>query len=1273
MRFSAALLLLALAAPSVSPAAQPWNVLVLVYAQTTDAKCVIAGNVSTEYIANASLDAAQIDTVLAAVDNFEQIASRWSGGLGAVSITVERPTRAISSATEFDGECWLAPDDAAQELDKYAAKGDYDSVIALWHKGIMPGPLGAAALDPVTWQGKTFTWSTVHIREAFFPAPDEIGPNFKDPGEAILHEWLHPVGQFYRSLGYSVPDSDDSDDYPFPSDNPGGVGGFEKFYTQLLRGRLVDSLGKYTGISPAVWDAGSLRAGSGVEPKPLQLIAPPEVPCQPTDAALEWTGPWPAQTIFEVRLDDDQGGFINHQTNQTQVELADLPLQTGRSYRWKVRTLAAPAGSEADRLSFRATGPGPNPPIFLPDGGQLDSGGSPVFIRADPGLEVRYTVNGADPQSGDPLVPPTGEVEVQPPAQLKARAFAANCAPSSVKSALYGIADILTVTSTDDAPIGPPDAGTLRWAIIEANLAPGRQVIAFAIPGDGVHTIDLGLPLPVVTDPVLIDGWSQPGFLGSPLIEIDGALGGSGLTLAGGASIVRGLVINNSGAHGIRIDLLGANTIRGCYIGTNAAGNAARANLGHGIYITDSDFNLIGGPDPFEGNLISGNLQRGIQIAGPFADENTVVGNRIGTNLAGTNRIPNGVGGIELDNSAANQIGGSLPGWGNLISGNGFSGDPNAGDGLGIAGPQATGNIVEGNLIGTDVNGTADLGNSRAGLLITELAHRTGPSASGNRIGGTEPGAGNVISGNDAEGLGIVAVGGGATDNVVQGNFIGTDASGSFDLGNALSGIVITRRSAGEETASRNLIGGTEPGARNVISGNNLDGVGIVGSSSEGNSVLGNYIGVDAQGRFDVGNSRSGVRLTATPALGNAATFNRIGGPSWAERNVISGNDQSGIAILGSPGGGGSNWIQGNLIGLGADGSASLGNGVDGILVTSNLLGGFTLINTIGGLSPGERNVIGRNGGAGVRLEGAGTDTNFVEGNLIGIDVRGNPQPNSGDGVFVSGPNNVVAGNRIARNSGAGVVVSAANENRVGTNSISDNGQLGIDLIDGNELQPAPLIAAVTTSSGTLIRGSLSAEPETEYTLEFFSSPSCDPSGSGEGLTPLGRTWRTTDAAGNLIFQTLTPEPVPLGLIVTATATELLEDNTSEFSACAIAQSGPPSDPDGDQNPGGGDNCPGVPNPGQEDTGGLNTALPNGRGNACECGDVTDNGVVDAADVGLFRAHLVDRGVEFQGAILGKCSVFGTSPSLCDSVDVVVLRRALASQAPGLGSSCALP
>jgi hypothetical protein len=1254
---------------------QPWSVLVLIY-ERTEATCWVEASPGqlTEFETSASLTDA-LPAIELAVSDFERIVSEWSDGLGAVHVETQRVQRAVATAGDAGGgECWLRPEDAAEELDRYLPRGDYDSVVAIWDNGSFPGPLGAASLEPIAWQGKTITWSTVHAWEAFLD-PTSLGPNFQDPGEAILHEWLHPVGQFYRRLGYSVPDSDDSGNYPFPSTNPDGVGGFKEFYRRLLQGRLIDSPGKYTGISKAVWAAGSLRESTRPTPLPMQLVAPPNTLCQDDDALLEWDGPpLPPLSLYEITLTDDLGGTISVQTDQDEIALSELPIQSGRTYRWTLRTSNAPAGSEVDQLTFRATGPGPAPPTFSPPGGQLGSFDAVVFVRGVPGTEIRYTLNGVDPTPGDRLVPQSGEVHpTELPVVVKARAFAPNCAPSSVTSALYGVTEVLTVTSTSDSGTSPPEQGTLRWALATANADAGTQEIHFAIPGAGVHTIDLAVPLPAITDSVIINGWTQPGFAGMPLIEIDGAATGSGLSVTAGSASIRGLIINNSGGFGLRLAGAGNHVVRGCYIGTNATGSAARANLASGILIDNVADSSIGGTDPEDRNVISGNGFSGIEITGTAARNNYVQGNYIGTDRTGTSRISNRYNGIQLSLAPRNQIGGTAPGAGNLISGNGFSGVANTGDGIAIGGPGADENVVEGNRIGTDASGSADLGNSRSGISISALTTSNGPAASGNRIGGTDPAARNLISGNDAHGISIVAVNGGAADNLVQGNFIGTDASGSFDLGNSLSGVELSRGAVVGLTASGNTIGGLESGARNLISGNGLDGITIVGAGdSPGNTVQGNYIGVDVQGIFDLGNTRSGVRLTTASAFADAARFNLIGGASHAARNVISGNDQNGIAILGKTDGGGDNRITGNFIGIGAGGGSGPGNSVDGILITTNLLGGITIINQIGGGTPGAGNVIGGNGSAGIRIEGSGADLTYVDGNRIGIDANGNPRPNGGDGIFSSGPNSHFGGNTIAMNQGAGVVVSSANGNWIHQNSIFENGGPGIDLIGGgNDSQPAPVLSSAITSGGTILGGTLAAKPDTEYTLDFFASPSCDPTGFGEGMTSLGRTRVTTSASGSVSFLAPTPAPVALGQVVTATATEFLADNTSEFSNCATVSTGPPGDPDGDQVPG--DNCPTVPNPGQEDTGGLNTALPNGRGNACECGDVTEEGIVNDSDLDLFRRHLLDPGVVWTGTLLGKCSVYGANPASCNLLDVVVLRRALAGLAPGIGANCAPP
>ena len=197
----------------------------------------------------------------------------------------------------------------------------------------------------------------------------------------------------------------------------------------------------------------------------------------------------------------------------------------------------------------------------------------------------------------------------------------------------------------------------------------------------------------------------------------------------------------------------------------------------------------------------------GVLLEGPKTIGNSVLGNYIGTDVSGTVALGNGMHGLSLSYQASgNVIGGSQPGAGNLIAGN-------ANGGVAIGDTGTTLNTVKGNLIGTDVTGTQPLGNLFTGVVI---AH----GASENEVGGTEPGAGNVISNNGASG--VVLDGLGVTGNVVAGNFIGTDISGTYSLPNYVAGVWIS------DGASDNTIGGTTPGARNLISGNYGYGIAVL-------------------------------------------------------------------------------------------------------------------------------------------------------------------------------------------------------------------------------------------------------------------------------------------------------------------------------------------------------------------------------------------------------------------------------------------------------------
>ncbi|TMG52142.1 MAG: right-handed parallel beta-helix repeat-containing protein [Chloroflexi bacterium] len=247
------------------------------------------------------------------------------------------------------------------------------------------------------------------------------------------------------------------------------------------------------------------------------------------------------------------------------------------------------------------------------------------------------------------------------------------------------------VTNTADS--GP---GSLRQAILDANATPGPDTISFAIPGAGTHTISLLSPLPFVSDPAVIDATSQPGYAGTPLIELDGSAAGQN---ANGFDVladntVRGFVINRFSGSGIFLHG-GSNLIAANYLGTDASGTAARANGGFGVLAIDSANNVIGGTLAADRNVISGNTH-GIYITGTLSVGNLIQGNFIGTDRTGHAAIGNvPYHGVTIDGASNNTIGGPTPGARNVISGNGFFG-------ISIvrgffSGAPASGNLVQGN------------------------------------------------------------------------------------------------------------------------------------------------------------------------------------------------------------------------------------------------------------------------------------------------------------------------------------------------------------------------------------------------------------------------------------------------------------------------------------------------------------------------------------------------------------------------------------------------
>ena len=292
------------------------------------------------------------------------------------------------------------------------------------------------------------------------------------------------------------------------------------------------------------------------------------------------------------------------------------------------------------------------------------------------------------------------------------------------------------------------------------------------------------------------------------------------------------------------------------------------------------------------------------------------------------------------------------------------------------------------------------------------------------------------------------------------------------------------------------MVGGTAGADRNVISGNNLDGIYVVGSS--GNIIRGNYIGTDRTGMIAVGNSEDGIWL-------DNASNTTVGGSVSGAGNVISGNGWSGVAFLN---GGSGNIVQGNLIGVNAAGTGPLSNGHHGIDIAGSSG------TTVGGLAAGQANVIAHN---------------------------------TWDGVSItSGTGHTISGNSIHSNGGLGI--------DIGNDAVTPNDLLPGDLDGGaNNQQNFPVLTSATVNGGQIsITGTLSSSLTGSFRIEFFASSATDPTGHGEGQRYLGSSTVSTLLGSATINVTLLAAVTP-GEFVSATATSLATGDTSELAATVSA------------------------------------------------------------------------------------------------------------------------
>jgi CSLREA domain-containing protein len=701
----------------------------------------------------------------------------------------------------------------------------------------------------------------------------------------------------------------------------------------------------------------------------------------------------------------------------------------------------------------------------------------------------------------------------------------------------YEIVTYVVNTTSDHATdvceaLSPGHDCTLREAIDAANLSPGSR-IAFAIP-TGVGG-DAGCDVSGVCtiSPTLALG---------NLPSIPDAVFIDGYSQPGASQNTKHLDEGDDAV--LKIVLDGSNITTG----------------GRGL-----DLVCCGGGSVIRGLVINHWTEAGIAIADNGG--NTIAGNFIGVDVAGTTSAgnANASGILITGESTDNNIGGDTPDLRNVISGNG--------NGIVLDGELTTDTVIEGNYIGTNRNGTAipTGGGSSIGVKIQN-------GSNFNTIGCEVLDGDNVISGNTNSGVrmeGDPSFGGSA--NFVQGNLIGTDRTGAAAVPNGI-GVVIVDST--ENSVGVNFMGTFG----NLISGNTGDGVLIQDSTVSGNFldnfVQSNLIGTNAAGTAALANGGAGVEL-------DGAAGNLIGGATTNDGNLISGNTGDGVEITG---GASTNDVQGNLIGVAANGTTLLGNGGSGVEIYTVAVTAGSSDNIIGEHSvevgtkvrPGsakravnrsERKPGARSQRSGKRASVPARFANRVKSQAraalsVALSVRG-PRVTTLPSIGNTSGSNIIAGNGVA-----GIRVSNAPDvnNLITENSIHSNTGLGIDLgtvgvtandpdanldsDDGsNHLQNFPILQTARQDTQT-ITGILHSAASSDYTIEFYANPACDGSGFGEGKTFIGSTGASTDGSGNAPFSfTALPGSFVAGNVITATATDSV-NNTSEFSQCFTALAG---------------------------------------------------------------------------------------------------------------------
>jgi hypothetical protein len=436
-----------------------------------------------------------------------------------------------------------------------------------------------------------------------------------------------------------------------------------------------------------------------------------------------------------------------------------------------------------------------------------------------------------------------------------------------------------------------------------SSVSAAINTINFHIPNtdanyaSGVYKITLSTPLSV-TVPVVIDGTTQPGYSTSPVIRIDGDGGNQEqmlLDTGSDASTLKGLMFTNATWDAVWVNANNV-TLTGNYFNTDGL-QQITANSPAGVELMLANYATIGGNTSAARNIFSGNT--GIQIDG--GSNNLIQGNYFGVRADGktpiTNQTANTASGAIYAEVALSTIPSANTIRGNVITG--------FGNGINLM-DQVNSTLIAGNIIGLGSDGSTVLGMD-VGILLA--------GASGNTIGGTTAADRNVIAGNSGGNIYVDTNLHNPNNNIIQGNYIGTNAAGtSIPYPGTSDGIYVT-------SGDGNQIGGTAAGSGNLISGQS-EGITLTGNSTN-TQVYGNLIGTDVTGTSALPNG-DGIRII------NSGVTAAIGSASTAGMNLISGNGGNGILIQNTTSG---VTIFGNRIGVNMAGNAGLQNTYDGIYV----------------------------------------------------------------------------------------------------------------------------------------------------------------------------------------------------------------------------------------------------------------------------------------------------------------------------------------------------